>query len=146
MAAIKGMNSYSIGISIWTAIIPTKCIDQIPNPIISEPPISQILLFKPVLMVTFLESSREIYEAVQAIRKDKHMSVVLYVTCISKWRFPRIVCSSLVDSLYYRLLNRRVSAFKTIEIRGRSIFSSTDREKCVKIILTFSEKTKMYDT
>lgn len=98
-------------------------------------------------MVTFLESSREIYEAVQAIRIDKHMSVVLYVTCISKWRFPpRIVCSSLVDSLYYRLLNRRVSAFKTIEIRGRSIFSSTDREKCVKIILTFSEKTKMYDT
>lgn len=55
---------------------------------------------------------------------------------------PRIVCSSLVDSLYYRLLNRRVSAFKTIEIRGRSIFSSTDREKCVKIILMFSEKRK----
>lgn len=77
MDAIKGMNSYCIGISIWTAIIPTKCIDQIPNPIISEPPISQTMLFKPVLIVTFLDSSREMYDAAQAIRIDKHMSVVL---------------------------------------------------------------------
>lgn len=56
---------------------PTKCIDQIPNPIISEPPISQTMLFKPVLIVTFLDSSREMYDAAQAIRIDKHMSVVL---------------------------------------------------------------------
>ncbi|AEP90479.1 hypothetical protein I33_1511 [Bacillus subtilis subsp. subtilis str. RO-NN-1] len=28
------------------------------------------------------------------------------------------MCSSLVDSLYYRLLNRRVSAFKTMKYEG----------------------------
>lgn len=71
-------------------------------------------------MVTFLDSSREIYAAAQAIRIDKHMSVILYDTCISKWRFPP-VCSSLVDSHYYRLLNRRISAFETIEI-ARDLF------------------------